>query len=79
MLQGYQATIKNNHIHWLETPPNLQDNTDVVVMLLPKQWQTNYKIINKTKKRTAPKKLQGMAKIHGDVVNTPEFAEMWAY
>ncbi len=77
MLQGYQATIKNNHIHWLETPPNLQDNTDVVVMLLPKQWQTNYTVINTAKKRSAPQKLQGMAKIYGDVVNTPEFAEMW--
>ncbi len=85
MLQSYQATIKNNHIHWLEKPPQIEEDTDVLVMVLPKQWKTSKKMLtNKantkgtnTIKRQPPVELQGVGREMADIVNVPEFEEMW--
>ncbi len=86
MLQSYQATIKNNHIHWLEKPPQIEDNADVLVMVLPKQWKifeqtfpinkVNFKETN-TIKRQPPVELQGVGREMADIVNVPEFETMW--
>ncbi len=86
MLQSYQATIKNNHIHWLETPPQIEENADVLVMVLPKQWKTPTQVspikkVNSKKKdtikRQPPIELRGMGHEVADIVNVPEFEEMW--
>lgn len=78
MLQGYSATIKNNHVYWLDTPPTIDEDDEVVIMVLPKMRQiTNETAVDNMIKRHPPKSLKGLGRETGDIVNVPEFETMW--
>lgn len=78
MLQGYSATIKNNHVYWLDTPPTIGEDDEVVIMVLPKMRQiTNETAVDNVIKRHPPKSLKGLGRETGDIVNVPEFETMW--
>lgn len=73
MLISYQAKVKGTELVWIGKKPDLHD-VDVIVTVLPKITSTG---TAPPKKRTAPEKLQGMAKIHGDIINVPEMTAEW--
>ncbi len=75
MIQGYSATIKNNQIHWLDNPPVLHDDHEVVVMVIPKTWQAT--ATTAEKRRSAPQALRGLMTIQGDIIDVPEMTDEW--
>lgn len=78
MLKGYSATIKGNHIHWLDAPPIISEDQEVIIMVLP----TNNNHQTKgdcTIKRQPPEALKGLGRETGDIVNIAEYETLWEY
>ena len=64
MLNTYQAKLINNQIHWIDTPPQTDDELDLAITVLPKETQTVSK-----PKRQPPKNLQGLMTFQGDIID----------
>lgn len=74
MLMGYQAKLVDNHLHWIDIPPNVND-VEVVVLITPKKELSSAS--NDQPKRQISDKLRNSIKLHGDIVNIPELTEQW--
>lgn len=74
MLKSYEAIYDHGQIHWLDTPPDVEEARIIVTVLPAQVARTEAKT---PKRRRPPEKLKGSMKITGDIVSSLYSDEEW--